>query len=74
MKTNKLILSDTIRNSENMFRISGSGAEKAQNYAPKIDGWRLWPYVGLEIAVGGGSQHLRLGGLKPYYYIIKLHG
>ena len=24
-----------------MFRISGSGAENVQNYAPKIEGWRL---------------------------------
>ena len=27
-----------------MFRISGSGAENVQNYAPKIDGWRLWTH------------------------------
>ena len=38
---NRRLASLTIRNSENMFRISGSGPEKAQNYAPKIDGWHL---------------------------------
>ena len=38
---NRRLASLTVRNSENMFRISGSGAENVQNYAPKIDGWRL---------------------------------
>ena len=31
VKTNKLIVSDKVRNSENIFRTSGSGAEKVQN-------------------------------------------
>ena len=38
---NRRLASLTVRNSENMFRISGAGAENVQNYAPKIDGWQL---------------------------------
>ena len=42
LKKIKLIFSDNLRNSENMFRISGSGAENVQKSSQYIGGLHIW--------------------------------
>ena len=42
LKKIKLIVSDNLRNSENMFRISGSGAENVQKSSQYIGGLHIW--------------------------------